>query len=83
MDDILSGIVGTVPVSSNEECLEKTGSLCVGRVGVGVGWRPEGQELSSIRTWSKVSIHLGDFLFESLRSMSLSRSLYLSVSPAA
>lgn len=48
-----------------------------------VGWRPEGQELSSIRTWSKVSIHVGDLVFKSLRSMSLSRSLYLSVSPAA
>lgn len=35
MDDVLSDIEGTVPVSTDEECLEMTGSLCVGRVGVG------------------------------------------------
>lgn len=64
MDDVLFDTEGTVPIRTDEECLEKTGSLCVGQVGVKRGrlWRPEGQELSSIRSWSKVSIHLGDLL---------------------
>lgn len=35
MDDVLSDIEGTVPVSTDEGCLEKTGSLCAWG---GCGW---------------------------------------------
>ena len=45
-------------------------------------WRTEDQELSSITAWGKASAHLGDhLLFKSLRSMSLSKPLCLSVNP--
>lgn len=40
MDDVLSDIEETVPVRTDKECLEKTGSLCVGQVGVET-WGPE------------------------------------------